>query len=102
MRDCVIVPPAECLEAAERVEHARVIGILLGSLCEEGNRAVPVSRESRSEVRALRLEQQGYRIWTYVIPADITPKNRLLMAAPAPVDNSERNETGANRRTHET
>lgn len=33
-------------------------------------------------VRALRLAQQGYRIWTQSIPADITPKNRLLLGAP--------------------
>jgi hypothetical protein len=33
-------------------------------------------------VRALRLEQQGYRIWTQAIPASITPKNRLLLGAP--------------------
>ena len=30
-------------------------------------------------VRAMRLEQRGYRIWTQAIPADITPKNRLLL-----------------------
>lgn len=33
-------------------------------------------------VRALRLKQQGYRVWTQTIPAAITPKNRLLLAAP--------------------
>jgi hypothetical protein len=33
-------------------------------------------------VRALRLRQQGYRIWTQAIPASITPKNRLLLGAP--------------------
>ena len=33
-------------------------------------------------VRALRLKQQGYRIWTQAIPANITPKNRLLLGAP--------------------
>ncbi len=33
--------------------------------------------------RAMRLTQQGYRIWTQVIPADITAKNRLLLGAPA-------------------
>jgi hypothetical protein len=33
-------------------------------------------------VRALRLEQQGYRIWTQAIPEGITPKNRLLLGAP--------------------
>jgi hypothetical protein len=33
-------------------------------------------------VRAMRLEQQGYRIWTQMIPEGITPKNRLLIGAP--------------------
>ena len=33
-------------------------------------------------MRAVRLKQQGYRIWTQTIPADITPKNRLLIGAP--------------------
>jgi len=33
-------------------------------------------------VRASRLEQQGYRVWTQTIPAAITPKNRLLLGAP--------------------
>jgi hypothetical protein len=33
-------------------------------------------------LRALRLEQRGYRIWTQAIPAAITPKNRLLLGAP--------------------
>jgi hypothetical protein len=32
--------------------------------------------------RAVRLEQQGYRVWTQSIPAAITPKNRLLLGAP--------------------
>jgi hypothetical protein len=32
--------------------------------------------------RAARLREQGYRIWTQAIPADITPKNRLLLGAP--------------------
>ena len=35
-------------------------------------------------VRAMRLEQQGYRVWTQTIPADITPKNRLLIGEPEP------------------
>jgi hypothetical protein len=30
-------------------------------------------------MRAIRLEQQGYRIWTQAIPVAITPKNRLLI-----------------------
>jgi len=33
-------------------------------------------------VRAMRLGQQGYRIWTQSIPAEITLKNRLLLGAP--------------------
>ncbi len=32
--------------------------------------------------RALLLEQRGYRVWTQTIPPEITPKNRLLLAAP--------------------
>jgi len=33
-------------------------------------------------VRATRLQEKGYRVWTLAIPADITPKNRLLLGAP--------------------
>jgi hypothetical protein len=33
-------------------------------------------------VRAIRLEQHGYRVWTQIIPPEITPKNRLLIGAP--------------------
>lgn len=36
-------------------------------------------------VRATRLRERGYRIWTQTIPGDITPKNRLLLGAPAPL-----------------
>jgi hypothetical protein len=32
--------------------------------------------------RATRLRQQGYRIWTKTIPAEVTPRNRLLIAVP--------------------
>ncbi len=32
--------------------------------------------------RALTLRSRGYRVWTQTIPAEITPKNRLLLAAP--------------------
>ena len=34
-------------------------------------------------MRAVRLEQRGYRIRTQTIPRAITPKNRLLLGAPA-------------------
>ena len=33
-------------------------------------------------VRALRLRERGYRIWTQTIPSAITARNRLLLAAP--------------------
>jgi hypothetical protein len=32
--------------------------------------------------RARRLQEEGYRVWTRTIPGAITPKNRLLIAAP--------------------
>jgi hypothetical protein len=34
-------------------------------------------------VRALRLREKGYRIWTQTIPAGITPRNRLLLGSAA-------------------
>jgi hypothetical protein len=33
--------------------------------------------------RAARLRQHGYRIWTKTIPAEVTPRNRLLIGEPA-------------------
>jgi hypothetical protein len=33
-------------------------------------------------MRAIRLEQSGYRVWTQTIAPGITPKNRLLMGMP--------------------
>ena len=33
-------------------------------------------------MRAVRLEQRDYRVWTQTIPGDITPKNRLLLGEP--------------------
>jgi hypothetical protein len=33
-------------------------------------------------VRAMRLRQAGYRVWTGTIPADLTPQNRLLVGLP--------------------
>jgi hypothetical protein len=34
-------------------------------------------------VRAARLRAAGYRVWTTTIPADVTPRNRLLIGEPA-------------------
>ena len=36
-------------------------------------------------MRAVRLEQAGYRAWTQTISASVTPKNRLLLGAPRTV-----------------
>jgi len=35
-------------------------------------------------MRAVRLEQRGYRVRTHTIPEQITPKNRLLLGEPQP------------------
>jgi hypothetical protein len=32
-------------------------------------------------IRAVRLRSRGYRVWTQAIPPEVTPKNRLLLAA---------------------
>ena len=34
-------------------------------------------------MRATRMKQRGYRVWTFSIPESITPKNRLLLGAPS-------------------
>ena len=33
-------------------------------------------------VRAVKLQECGYRVWTKAIPAEVTPKNRLLLGQP--------------------
>lgn len=48
-------------------------GALTGWL--EGSLAIDV-------MRAVRLQQQRYRVWTQTIPGGITPKNRLLLGEP--------------------
>lgn len=51
--------------------------------CDAGRLAGWVERSLAIDLlRATRLEQQGYRIWTQTIRSDITPKNRLLLGAP--------------------
>lgn len=40
--------------------------------------------------RATRLRQAGYRTWTQSIPPAITPKNRLLLGAPATLTDGAR------------
>ena len=60
-----------CCHNLNEAEHGGLGGWLDGPL------AVDVSR-------ANGLRSKGYRIFTQQIPVDITPKNRLLIAEPAP------------------
>ena len=51
--------------------------------CDSGDLAGWVAGDIAIDlVRAFRLRQQGYRIWTQTIPAEITPMNRLLLGDP--------------------
>ena len=53
-------------------------------VCDAGSLAGWVDRPLAIDImRAVRLERHGYRVWTQSIPADITPKNRLLLGDPA-------------------
>jgi hypothetical protein len=58
-----------CCHDLERCDTGGLTGWL------DGPTAVDVTR-------AARLRARGYRVLTRRIPADITPKNRLLMGAP--------------------
>jgi len=50
--------------------------------CDWGSLAGWVDRSLAIDIlRAVRVERRGYRVWTQTIPATITPKNRLLLAA---------------------
>jgi hypothetical protein len=52
-------------------------------VCNAGALAGWVDRALAIDImRAVRLEQQGYRVWTQAIPPGITPKNRLLLGEP--------------------
>lgn len=53
--------------------------------CDAGSLVGWVDRPLAIDIsRAVRLERHGYRVWTQQIPSGITPKNRLLLGAPAP------------------
>lgn len=58
-----------CCHDLDRGDTGRLRGWVEGSL------AIDIQR-------ATRLTQQGYRIWTQALPAEITEKNRLLLGAP--------------------
>ena len=51
--------------------------------CDHGGLSAWLDGPTAIDVmRVLRLQQHGYRVWTQTIPAEITPKNRLLLATP--------------------
>jgi hypothetical protein len=51
--------------------------------CDAGGLSGWVDRALAIDLqRAMRLEQQGYRVRTQTIPAEVTPKNRLLLGEP--------------------
>jgi hypothetical protein len=65
-----VLPCCQNLGAGRNTDNAALSGWVDGPLAIDIRRAV-------------RLERQGYRIWTQAIPDDITPKNRLLLGAPS-------------------
>ena len=53
------------------------------AVCDAGDLAGWVEAPVAIDIlRAVRLQRQGYRIWTQTIPSTITPQNRLLLGAP--------------------
>jgi len=85
----VVVSSHACGALTDRVlEHASAAGASVAVLpcchdvdtCDAGALTgwvdAPLAIDLR---RAVRLEQRGYRVRTQQIPADITPKNRLLI-----------------------
>ena len=61
------------------------------AVCDGGDLAGWVDGPVAIDImRAVRLRQRGYRVWTQSIPADITPKNRLLIGAPENDDDERR------------
>ena len=89
----VVVSSHACGALTDRIlEHATTAGARVGVLpcchdletCDAGALAGWLESPTAVDVvRAMRLEQQGYRVWTQTIPAAITPQNRLLLGQPA-------------------
>jgi hypothetical protein len=93
--DDVVVSSHACGALTDRVlERAAAAGARVAVLpcCHELRAAAHAEARALSgwvdaalaidTVRAIRLQQQGYRVWTQTIPAEITPKNRLLIGEP--------------------
>lgn len=74
----------------ERAVHARARVAVLPcchdfETCDAGAIGGWLNRPLAIDVmRAITLERHGYRVWTQTIPADVTPKNRLLLGSPEP------------------
>lgn len=58
-----------CCHDLDRSDDGRLAGWMTGALAVDA-------------VRATRLVAHGWQVWTQTIPGEITPHNRLLMAAP--------------------
>ena len=93
--DDVVVSSHACGALTDRVlERAAAAGARVAVLpcCHELRAAAHAEARALSgwvdaalaidTLRAIRLQQRGYRVWTQTIPADITPKNRLLIGEP--------------------
>jgi predicted RNA methylase len=92
-RDDVIVSCHACGALTDRVlDFAVAAGARVAVLpCCHDVRDTPTMLEgwmdsalAQDVDRAQRLAGAGYEVWTQSIPADITPKNRLLVGAPPP------------------
>lgn len=92
-RDDVVVSCHACGALSDRVIDAAIVaGARVAVLpcchdvdtCDGGRLGGWVDAALAIDIaRAHRLERVGYEVWTQTIPARITPKNRLLMGAPA-------------------
>ena len=87
----VVVSSHACGDLTDRVlDRASAAGARVAvlpcchnlSTCDAGSLSGWVDKSTAIDIiRAMRLQQRGYRTWTQTIPVAITPKNRLLVAA---------------------
>jgi len=87
----VVVSSHACGDLTDRVlDRASAAGARVAvlpcchnlSTCDAGSLSGWVDKSMAIDIiRAMRLQQRGYRTWTQTIPVAITPKNRLLVAA---------------------
>jgi hypothetical protein len=87
----VVVSSHACGDLTDRVlDRAAAAGARVAVLpcchnlatCDAGALSGWVDKPMAIDImRATRLEQRGYRVWTQMIPEAITPKNRLLLGA---------------------